>query len=153
MKIRSINDAMEILQKDTAISKFKASIGEDVSIDAVLDDSGDYAIDTDLAVYLTYTVNEIGLTKAQALANAGIDEVLGFQIFSGITVPNFNTLMRICIGAGMTVAETQEAIKLAGFLPLDPEEKRDKIIIHGLTYMRTVNAVNESLYREDLPLL
>lgn len=153
MKIRSLNDAMEILQKDTAIAKLKTSIGEDISIDTILDHSGDYVIDTELANYLSITIDEIGFSKAAVMKNAGIDEVTGFQIFSGITAPDFNTLMRICIGATMNLEETQKAIQLAGFIPLDPDNRRDKILIHGLTYMKNINAINESLYSEDLPIL
>lgn len=108
MKIRSLNDAMELLQKDTAIAKLKTQLGEDISIDNVLDHSGDYVIDTDLASYLTLTIKHIGISKAQALRAAGIDDVTGFQIFSGIMVPKFNTLMRLCIGATMTLAETRK---------------------------------------------
>lgn len=150
MKIRSLNDAMEILQRDTPLSKLKASIGEDISIDAVLDNSGDYITDSELAHFLSVIIDEIGFSKAEVMKRAGLNDVLGFQIFSGITLPTFNTLMRICIGANFNLTETQRAIELAGFTPLDPECERDVVLIHGIMYMKSIRSINQTLNALEL---
>lgn len=145
MIIKSLNEAMEILQKDTPLSKFKASIGEDISIDAVLNYSGDYITDSELAHFLSGVIDDVGFTKAEVMKRAGVSEGLGFQVFSGITTPTFNTLMRICIGANFTLTETQRAIELAGYTPLDSECERDAVLIHGIMYMKSISSINKTL--------
>lgn len=153
MKINSLNEAMEILQRDTPLSKLKASIGEEISIDSVLDDSGEYITDTELAFFLSTVINEIGYTKSEVMEKAGLSEITGFQIFSGITHPTFDTLMRICIGGGFTLTETQRAIELAGYKPLDPENERDVVLIHALMYLKSIKEVNNTLYELNQPIL
>lgn len=146
MNIKSLDEAMEILQRDTPLSKHVASIGKDINIDTVLENSAEYITDTELAYYLSTVINEIGYTKSEAIKLAGLSEVVGFQIFSGITRPTFNVLMRICIGAGFTLTETQRAIELAGYTPLNPNDERDVVLIHALMHLKKINDVNQTLY-------
>lgn len=153
MKINSLSEAMEILQKDTPLSKYQSAIGEDINIDTMLDHSADYITDSELARFLSSVIDDIGYTKAEVMERAGIDEGLGFQIFSGITFPTFNTLIRICIGAGFTLSETQRAIELAGFTPLDPDSTRDGVLIRGLMHMKSIPSINMTLSQlEQTPL-
>lgn len=153
MRIKSLNEAMEILQHDTPISRVKKAIGEDISIDNVLEHSGEYIKNTELADYLSKCFEEIGFTKAEVMKRAGISDVLGFQVFSGVATPTFNTLIRICIGGTLNLAETQTAIELAGYTPLVSSNRRDEILINGIMYMKSINAINDSLYSEHLTLL
>lgn len=146
MNIKSLDEAMALLQRNTPLSKHAESIGQDINIDTVLENSAEYIIDTELAYYLSTIINEIGYTKSEAIKLAGLNEIVGFQIFSGITRPTFNTLMRICIGSGFTLNETQRAIELAGYTPLDPNNERDVVLIHALMHFKKITEVNETLY-------
>lgn len=146
MNIKSLDEAMALLQRNTPLSKHAESIGQDINIDTVLENSAEYIIDTELAYYLSTIINEIGYTKSEAIKLAGLNEIVGFQIFSGITRPTFNTLMRICIGSGFTLNETQRAIELAGYTPLDPNNERDVVLIHALMHLKKITEVNETLY-------
>ena len=67
MDIKSLNEAMEILQKDTVLSKAKATMGEDISLDAVLDQTSEYITDSELAKYLSEVIADIGMTKAEVM--------------------------------------------------------------------------------------
>lgn len=153
MIIHSLNDAMEILQGDTPIAKLKASLGEDISIDSILDDAAEYFLDSELAAYLSDVIKDIGYTKGAVLEKANIDEVTGFQIFSGITHPTFNTLLRICVAATFTLTETQKAIELAGYAPLNSNNERDRILMHCIMYMKSISEVNSLLYEANVTLL
>jgi len=146
MKINSLNDAMEFLHEQSPTE-------ESSNIDAVLDHSSDYVTDTELANYLSGLIEEIGFTKSEVMLKAGLDEGLGFQIFSGITTPTFNTLFRICLAATFTLAETQKAIELAGFTPLDDNNPRDSVLIRALLYMKSINDINNELYSLNQSLL
>lgn len=156
MQIKSLNEAMEILQKDTRLSKELAAMGEDVSIDAVLEASKELLNDSPLAKYLLEVIEDIDVDKADVLRKGGVDENLGFQVFAGITRPTFNTLFRICHGATFTLTETQKALELAGYSPLGTSykyKKRDEVIISGIIYMKSIERMNEILYEINQTLI
>lgn len=86
------------------------------------------------------------LTKSEVIKNADINEIYGFQIFSGVGNPSRGKLISLCIGMKLNIDETQELLKIAGFAPLYPKNKRDSIIIFGIRNNHNVMTINESLY-------
>ena len=89
------------------------------------------------------------LVKSQVFRKAEVDEIFGYQIFSGRKNPSRNTLIAICIGARFTLNEIQAALKIAGFATLYAKNKRDSLIIYGITHAKSVLEINEMLWGEN----
>lgn len=107
-----------------------------------------YLIDITVAQYLKDMFFKKHLVKSRVFRKAEIDEIYGYQIFSGRKNPSRNTLLALCIGAEFTFEETQTALKIAGFAPLYAKNKRDSIIIYSMNNGKTVCEINEILYEK-----
>lgn len=122
-------------------------------IDQYLKNNADYLIDQSLANYLCEKLEEKNISKADIIKKSDINEIYGYQLLSGKRTPSRNKLLCICIGAGFTLEETNETLKVGGFSPLFPKIKRDSIIIFGIQNNQTLLQINESLYTHQLQTL
>ncbi|MGN0171995.1 MAG: XRE family transcriptional regulator [Acutalibacteraceae bacterium] len=116
------------------------------TIDSYIKENEEYLIDCSLAEHLNAVSKEKHLVKSQVIKRAELNEIYGYQIFSGKRMPSRDTLLSICIGMGLNTEETQETLKIAGFAPLYPKNKRDSIILFGIENKQNVCAVNSSLF-------
>lgn len=84
-----------------------------------------------LSDYLNmYLASHQNLTISAILRNAGVSENYGRQFFNGHKKnPSKYQLTAVCIGAGMSLKETQRALKLAGCTELYPRIDTDAAII------------------------
>lgn len=105
-----------------------------------------YFIDTSLAEALNQKLKEKELAKSTVIKAAEINEIYGYQIFSGKRIPSREKLLCILIGMKLSLPEVQQLLKLAGYAPLYPKNIRDSIIISGLQHSKTVIEINELLY-------
>lgn len=122
-------------------------------IDQYLKENGEYIIDQSLSKYLCDIIESKNLSKSDIIKKSDINEIYGYQIFSGKRTPSRNKLLCICIGADFTLEETNETLKVAGFSPLFPKIKRDSIIIFGIQNRHQIWEINESLYNHQLQTL
>jgi hypothetical protein len=118
------------------------------NIDDYFKENGDSLINTGIADYLYNTFKEKCLVKSQVFKKAEVDEIYGYQIFSGRKNPSRNTLIAICIGARFTLNEIQAALKIAGYATLYAKNKRDSLIIYGINHSKSVLEINEMLFNE-----
>lgn len=119
------------------------------NIDDYFKENGEQLIQTNIADYLYDVFKEKCLVKSQVFCKAEVDEIFGYQIFSGRKNPSRNTLIAICIGARFTLNEIQAALKIAGFATLYAKNKRDSLIIYGITHAKSVLEINEMLWGEN----
>lgn len=122
-------------------------------IDKYLKENKDYLIDQTLSNFLCSKLEEKSLSKNDVIKKSDINEIYGYQIFSGKRTPSRNKLISICIGAGFNLSETNEILKIGGFSPLFPKIKRDSIIIFGIQNHYTILKINEALYDHQLQTL
>ena len=80
---------------------------------------------------------------------AGMSEVYLHQVFSGKRNPSRSRLICMCIGMQATLEETQELLKLCGCAQLYPKNKRDAIIIFGITHGKDLFEINDTLFEEE----
>lgn len=106
-----------------------------------------------LADYLSKLIEDKHLTKSAVIKKAEMNEIYGYQIFSGIRVPSRNKLIALCVGMRLNIEETQQTLKFAGFAPLYPKSKRDSIIIKGIETCQDVYKINTALYDWKEPTL
>ena len=122
-------------------------------IDQYLKENDEYIIDQSLSKYLCNIIESKNLSKSDIIKKSDINEIYGYQIFSGKRTPSRNKLLCICIGADFSLEETNETLKVAGFSPLFPKIKRDSIIIFGIQNQHQIWEINESLYNHQLQTL
>ncbi len=119
-------------------------------IEQYLKDNNEFLIDDSLSNYLCNKFDEMNISKSSVLKNADINEIYGYQILSGKRFPSRNKLLCICIGAGFSLSETNETLKVAEYSPLFPKLKRDSIIIFGLQNQYPIWKINELLFDHQL---
>ena len=106
----------------------------------------DYIISQNLAELLAQLLERKGIKKSQAIKNSEIAEVYGYQIFSGLRVPERKKLLSLAIGMGLNVEEAQQLLKCAGYPQLYVKLPFDSIVLYGLCKKLTVVQINELLY-------
>lgn len=109
----------------------------------------EYFLDNTISEYLYNVFAAKCLVKSRVFRKAEIDEIYGYQIFSGKKNPSRNTLIAICIGARFTLNEIQSALKIAGYATLYSKSKRDSIIIFGINNSKDVCEINEMLFEQN----
>lgn len=119
---------------------------ESKSIDEYVKNSSNHFVDTEISNELNAILKSKGLIKSEVIKKADINEIYGFQIFSGIRNPSRDKLIALCFGMELDVDETQSLLKVAGFAQLYPKKKRDSIILFGIKNRKNIMVVNESLF-------
>ena len=122
-------------------------------LDQYIKNNKAYFTDTSLAEALNQKLEEKGLQKSVVIKAAEINEIYGYQIFSGKRIPSREKLLCILIGMKLFLSETQQLLKLAGYAPLYPKNVRDSIVISGLQNACSVMEINELLYDHQEPTL
>lgn len=124
-------------------------LNQTLHIEEYLKENDQFLIDTTLSDYLCNKFDEMHISKSSVLKKADINEIYGYQILSGKRTPSRNKLLSICIGAGFSLEETNETLRIAEYSPLFPKLKRDSIIIFGLQNHYPIWKINESLYNNE----
>jgi len=109
----------------------------------------DYLIDCSLPDHLNTLLEEKELTKAAVIKNSELNEIYGYQIFSGKRKPSRDKLMMLCIGMKLNLEDAQQVLKLAGYAFLYPKKHRDCILIYGLQHGLSIYEINEILYNHN----
>lgn len=93
------------------------------------------------------------ISKTALARQAGISEVYLHQVFSGRRTPSRNRLLCLCFGLGVSVEEAQDLLRHARLAPLYSRDRRDAIVIFGLSHSITLAEINDRLYAENADTL
>ena len=93
------------------------------------------------------------ISKTALARQSGISEVYLHQVFSGRRTPSRNRLLCLCFGLGASVDEAQELLRHARLAPLYSRDRRDAIVIFGLSHGMSLDEINDKLYAEDADTL
>ena len=99
--------------------------------------------------YLLKLFQGAGISKVTLAKRAETSEIYLYQIFSGARMPSRDRVLCLCFGLSATLAQTQELLRIGGMAQLYPKNKRDAIIIYGLTHGQILPQVNELLFAES----
>ena len=113
----------------------------------------DYMLTQKLTELLAQLLERKGLKKSQVIQKAELSEVYGYQIFSGIRVPERKKLLCLAIGMGLNIEEAQQLLKCAGYAPLYVKLPFDSIVLYGLCKGLSVVQINELLFSYGLETL
>ena len=100
-----------------------------------------------LSDYLQQLLQEKGLERSRVVRMADLNETFGYQIFTGQRHPSRNKVLQIAFAMALSVRETNRALTAAGAARLDPKCRRDAIILFCIDRARSLQKVNEELYR------
>ena len=89
------------------------------------------------------------LTKAMLSKRAGTSEVYLYQLFSGGRMPSRDRVICLCFGLSATLEETQALLKHSGLAQLYAKDRRDAIIIYGLSHGMELVDINDRLFSEN----
>lgn len=95
---------------------------------------------------LVLLLAETGLTKAEVLRRAEINDIYGYQLFAGSRKPSRDKMVALCVGFSLSLDRTQQVLKAVGFAPLYPKNKWDSIVMYGIEKGQTVPQINAALY-------
>lgn len=125
------------------------ALNQSSSIEEYINNEQDYMIDSTISDYLNQLLNEKSLKKSAVIKNSELNEIYGYQIFSGKRIPSRDRLISIAFGMGLSLDEAQALLKYAGFAPLYPKQKRDSLLIWGISHQFSIYQINDLLYTEN----
>ena len=82
------------------------------------------------------------LTDTDMIRQSGIEKSYYYQIMKGTRRPSRDKLIRLCIGAKLTLRETTRALELNGSAPLYPKNRRDIILTVAINQRASVMDAN-----------
>lgn len=93
------------------------------------------------------------LKKSNIIHKSNINRTYGYQILNGDKKPSRDKIIQLCIGANLTLKETNNCLILGGANELYVKNSRDSIIIFSINQKLSITDINELLYEYNLPLL
>ena len=116
-------------------------------------ENADAVVSQTVTTYLNDLLVAKGLKKADVIRRSGLSEQYGYQIFTGYRVPERSKLLSVAIGMQLTLSETQDLLKHAGYAVLYAKNEWDCVVIFGLCKRMTVPEINLLLYEYEQDLL
>lgn len=123
------------------------------SINHYIDSQHEYLINSNISDYLEKLLISKKLKKSQVIQKAELNEIYGYQIFSGTRKPSRDKLISLAFGMQLSLDETQQLLKYSGVAPLYPKNARDSVLIWGLSHLLSIPETNELLYNQSFDTL
>lgn len=107
------------------------------------------------AAYMRETFREKGVLQQNVFLAADLSENYGYKLISEEKhTINRDTILRLCLAAGFSMSETQEALVLYGMAPLYVRFPRDVVFLTAIRHrIRDVHQVNALMQCCGLPPL
>ena len=139
------------MNKDT--SKIVEELGICADFNTFYSENEQYTITKSLSEMLDELLTKKALKKSAVIKEAEISEVYGYQIFSGLRVPERKKLLCLAVGMHLNIEETQKLLKHAGYSQLYVKIPFDSVILYGVCKRLSVMQINEILFEYDLETL
>lgn len=133
--MKNTNDLQEALMDAPDLNRF-------------LDENRENFNYTSVADSLNQMILKQRISKSALARQSGMSEVYLHQVFSGRRTPSRTRLLCMCFGLQATVEEAQVLLKQCGYAPLYPKNRRDAILLYGLSHKETLFQINDTLFDE-----
>ncbi len=133
--MKNTNDLQEALMDAPDLNRF-------------LDENRENFNNTSVADSLNQMILKQRISKSALARQSGMSEVYLHQVFSGRRTPSRTRLLCMCFGLQATVEEAQVLLKQCGYAPLYPKNRRDAILLYGLSHQQTLFQINDTLFDE-----
>ena len=127
----------------------RQEIIETADLDEFLSENSENFNNDKASDLLNILLAEKNISKAAIAKKSGISEVYLHQIFSGKRNPSRNRLICLCFGLDASIDSTNKLLKLCGFAQLYSANRRDAIILYGLSHGMDLFALNDKLFVES----
>ena len=114
-------------------------------IETYLDE--EHITDRALPDYLNELLDRSGIKRNPLAEKTGMNQTFIYDIFAGKSRPGRNNAIRLAVGRGCDLRETQRLLRLAGVSELYCKQRRDAIIIWCIQNGRDLPATDDELYR------
>ena len=131
--MKNTNDLQEALMDAPDLNRF-------------LDENRENFNYTSVADSLNQMILKQRISKSALARQSGMGEVYLHQVFSGRRTPSRTRLLCMCFGLQATVEEAQVLLKQCGYAPLYPKNRRDAILLYGLSHQQTLFQINDTLF-------
>ena len=139
------------MEKDT--SEIVKELGLCPDFQTFYNENKEHMVFDNLSQLLAELLQRKGLHKSQVIKNAELSEVYGYQIFSGVRVPERKKLLCLALSMGLNIDEVQHLLKCAGYSQLYVKKPFDSVVLYGFCKGLSVIEINELLYRYNLETL
>lgn len=85
--------------------------------------------------------------SSELIQRSGLERSFYYQVMKGTRNPSRDKVLRLCIGAGLSLRETTRALELSGNAPLYPKNRRDIILTVAINQNASVDDANLLLYK------
>lgn len=116
------------------------------NIESYLKNNDAYLSNIPLDSYLNKLLNEKLLKKSTVIDKSGLNQIYGYQIFSGEKHPSRDKVMLLGIAMSLDFDEMQHLLTAAKVDPLYVRRQRDSIIVFSLNKHLSVLQTNEILF-------
>ena len=122
------------MEKDTA--EIVKELGLSNDFQTFYNENKEYMVLADLSQLLAELLQKKGLKKSQVIKNAEMSEIYGYQIFSGVRMPERRKLLCLAISMKLNIEEAQRLLKSTGYSQLYVKKPFDCVILFGLARAR-----------------
>ena len=137
--------------KDT--SEIVKELGLCPDFQTFYEENKEHMISANLAQLLDELLKQKDLRKSQVIKDSELSEVYGYQIFSGVRIPERKKLLCLALSMRLNIEEAQILLKCAGYSQLYVKIPFDSVVLYGLCKGLSVVEINELLYQYDLETL
>lgn len=104
-------------------------------------------LDCTLSSYLSELLDKKGLKRSEVIEAAGIGSTFGYYIFRGERGCGRDTALKLALGMGLNLIQTQRLLTRANQARLWPKNPRDAVIIRAIDAGFTRQETDEELFR------
>lgn len=116
------------------------------NIETYLEHEAEHFSSMPLPEYLEMLLEKHGIKKSQCIEAANLQRNYGYQIFSGERTPSRDKVIALCFAMHLTLEEVHALLCSTGYPDLYPKNRRDSVLIFGITKGLSLLETNELLY-------
>jgi len=132
-KSKTTQELLDILKQSHSIETFLEAQREDF-------------VEIPLPDFLEMLLEKHGLKKSQCIEDANLQRNYGYQIFSGERTPSRDKVIALALAMHLTLEETHALLCSSGYADLYAKNKRDSVLIFGITKGLSFQETNELLF-------
>ncbi|MBE7033418.1 MAG: helix-turn-helix transcriptional regulator [Ruminococcaceae bacterium] len=133
----------------TTTEKLLAELKSTTDIETFFKEHEGQFLDKTTHSYLNELISLKNMNISDVAKNSGSGEYV-YKIFSGERKPSRDILISVAFGMKLSLEETQLLLRITKFAILDSRDKRDSVIIYGLTHSMNIFETDDMLYKKDL---
>lgn len=137
---------MDLIHESKKTDDIRKELTEAPDLNEYLSENQAYFSSESVQELLNELYQKTDLTKAELARRSGVSSVYLHQLFAGKRNPSRDRLLCLAIGMGSTFEDTQRLLRQSGFTELYARDKRDAIILYGITHQQKLQEVNDALF-------